>query len=131
MNRDEGQSLVEIAIALPLLLLILIGIFDVGRVMHYTIALSAGAERGAAYAARLSTLDGPATLQRICDGSGLTTLGSPCPGMTLANATRSERGQTVEVTYDVELFYGRILGAFGAMNPMHIRATATYPVLAP
>ena len=130
MRREGGQSLVEIAVAVPLLLLILIGIFDVGRVMYFTIALSNGVREGAAYAAAMDTPNDDATLQRVCDGSGLAPLGTPCEGLDLESATRTAGAQVVTVTYRVDLFYSRILGGFGAQNPMELRASATYPVVA-
>ncbi len=34
IKGEKGQSLVEMALALPLLLIILMGIFDVGRIMY-------------------------------------------------------------------------------------------------
>lgn len=128
MKRDDGQSLIETAIAVPLLLLILIGIFDVGRVMHYTIAIEAGAREGAAYAASSATPSDAATLQRVCDAAGLGPLGSPCLGLDVT-ATRADQRQNVVVTYDVQLFYARLLGPLGASNPMRIRTVASYPVV--
>jgi Flp pilus assembly protein TadG len=129
--KDDGQSLVEFAIALPLLLLILVGLVDIGRVFHYTVALSTGAREGAAYAARLITPDDPAVLRRICDASGVAPVGEPCPGMRLNDATvGGEGGGFVDVTYDLDLLFGRILG-LAQTGPVHLHATATFPRLTP
>jgi len=46
----SGQSLVEFAIVLPLLVLILIGIFDLGRAFYSLITITNAAREGARYA---------------------------------------------------------------------------------
>lgn len=50
-KKEKGQSLVELALLLPLLLLMLMGLLDFGRVYYVTISLHDAAEEGAAYAA--------------------------------------------------------------------------------
>ena len=49
---NAGQSLVEVALALPLLLLILIGLADLGRAFYYTTAIASAARQGASARAR-------------------------------------------------------------------------------
>ena len=48
---EKGQSLVEVAIAFPVLLMILAGVLDLGRAYMTLVALSDAAAEGAAYAA--------------------------------------------------------------------------------
>ena len=48
---QKGQSMVEVAIALPVIIMILVGILDLGRAFFTFIALSDAAAEGAAYAA--------------------------------------------------------------------------------
>lgn len=130
MKADSGQSLIEIAITVPLLLLILIGVVDIGRVYHHTIALASGAREGAAYAAMLSAPNDAAIKQRVCDATGFATLGSPCPGLELIGSGVGAGGADayVLVTYDLDLLYGRIVGFADAVT---LRASATFPGLAP
>jgi len=45
----QGQSLIELAIALPLLLAVLFGVLDLGRVFFATITLISAAREGARY----------------------------------------------------------------------------------
>ncbi len=45
--RQKGQSLVEFALVLPLFVLILVGIFDIGRAFFAYIAISNAAREGA------------------------------------------------------------------------------------
>lgn len=46
-KNNLGQELAEFAITLPLLMLILIGVFDLGRVVYYASALQNAAREGA------------------------------------------------------------------------------------
>jgi Flp pilus assembly protein TadG len=50
-GKEKGQSLVEVALALPVLLLILAGALDLGRLYYVTVAITDAAGEGAAYAA--------------------------------------------------------------------------------
>jgi Flp pilus assembly protein TadG len=45
--EEGGQSLVEVALCLPLLLLIVIGIVDVGRIYAYKVAVTNAAREAA------------------------------------------------------------------------------------
>ncbi len=126
---ERGQSLVEVAIALPFLLIVLVGLVDLGRVFHYTIAVETGVREGAAYAARLVAPDDDAIRQRICEASGIATEGGPCDGLTLTEArVGGEGGGFVDVMYDLDLLFGHIL-RFADPGPVHLRATATFPSL--
>jgi Flp pilus assembly protein TadG len=49
--KTNGQSLVELAIVLPLLLLLVLGIFDLGRGIFYYSAIHNAAREGARYGA--------------------------------------------------------------------------------
>jgi len=53
MKRDgeNGQSLVEFVILLPVLLIIMAGVLDLGRVYYASVALTDAASEGATYAA--------------------------------------------------------------------------------
>lgn len=48
--RDPGQELVEFALVLPLLLIVLIGVFDLGRVFHANVTIANASRSGARYA---------------------------------------------------------------------------------
>jgi Flp pilus assembly protein TadG len=50
-KKNAGQSLVEFAITLPLLLLLVVGVFDLGRVIYYYSAVLNAAREGARYGA--------------------------------------------------------------------------------
>lgn len=52
LTCSSGQSLLEFAIAVPFLLLLLVGTFEFGRYMYDAIEISNAARAGAAYAAK-------------------------------------------------------------------------------
>ena len=48
-NGSKGQELMEFAIVLPLLLLIVFGVLDLGRLFHALITITNAAREGARY----------------------------------------------------------------------------------
>jgi Flp pilus assembly protein TadG len=61
--RERGQSLVELAFVVPLLLLLLVGIIEIGRFAYYSILVSNAARAGAQYGAQ--------SLANASDGLGI------------------------------------------------------------
>lgn len=66
-QRERGQSLVEIALSFPVLLLILSGMLDIGRVYYTYIALEDAAAEGAKFLA----------LNPWCENSAVTLASLP------------------------------------------------------
>ena len=50
-TKNSGQSLVEFAVTIPLLLLLIMGVFDLGRGIYYYSAIHNAAREGARYGA--------------------------------------------------------------------------------
>ncbi len=50
-GKEKGQSVLEVALVLPVILLILAGVLDLGRLYYVTVALTDAAGEGATYAA--------------------------------------------------------------------------------
>ena len=50
-HRERGQSLLEMALLLPILLIVLMGLLDLGRVYYIAVTLEDIAGEGAVYAA--------------------------------------------------------------------------------
>jgi len=48
-HRTRGQGIVEFALLLPVLILILVGVFDLGRAFHALITITNAAREGARY----------------------------------------------------------------------------------
>ena len=66
-QRLRGQALVEFAIALPILILIVAGVLELGRGYSLTLAINDAARDGARYAAgKTSTTNGPG-LAAMCN----------------------------------------------------------------
>ena len=51
INFNKGQSLAEFALTLPLLMLLIMGVFDLGRAVYYFSAISNAANEAARYGA--------------------------------------------------------------------------------
>ena len=157
LARDEhGQSLIEAALTVPLLLLIVIGLVDVGRIFVAKTATTNAARESAALAAR----DPGATRDEICQrardelgagagGCTASTLvitcqrgGATCQAQSDVDAipyasggqlfyTVGEAGAdiTVTVTYGINLVSGQLLGRAFDLNPVWLSSTAWFPGL--
>ena len=140
---DRGQSLVEVALMVPILLLIVLATVDVGRIFAYKAAAINAAREAAIYAAR----DPQAPMDRICQraldelGAGAPT--APCStapivveckrdGTSCGNDTsarppifQTNGGDvTVTVTYQVSLLSGYLVGRGFNVNPVAVSAAA-------
>lgn len=125
---DDGQSLIELALALPLLLILLLGIVDGGRAYYFAGVIANAAREGANYAARDDTATRAQVTQRVCDETALAPFGQPCSGLT-ATCTVVQGDVSVEVRYDFRLITGYLADAVFHINPLPIRAVARYPLL--
>lgn len=126
-SRFRGQALVEFAIALPILMLLVAGVLELGRGYGYAIATSDAARDGARYVAGKTALtDGPG-LVSMCslitaDLKAVTTNVS-CPPTLVAHAppfvsgtdfTNPTGGQAVVVVY-----CGTSLNCVGTADPRY------------
>jgi Flp pilus assembly protein TadG len=76
--RERGQSLVELAFVLPVLLLLLVGIIEIGRFAYYGILVANAARAGAQYGAQ--------SLAAAADTTGISNAGTnDAPGITAPN----------------------------------------------
>lgn len=98
-QKERGAVAVEMAIVLPLLLLILIGIIEFGRVLNVQVSLTEAAREGARNAAihyKDSSLDVAGTAQRAApslSGLGMTVTdnASICLSSPTSNVTVTTR----------------------------------------
>ena len=112
-RSDPGAALVEMAVAMPLLLLMVLGVGDFGRVLYTAITLSHAARAGAAYGAQSNGYTGDTagiqqaaeeeaqniapitvTSQRICECTG----GTPVSCTTASCGSYGVPRAFVEVT---------------------------------
>lgn len=143
---ERGQSLVEIALTLPLLLLVVLGTIDLGRLYAFKIGTMNAANEAAFQAAR----DPQATADTICQRArtelGVGSSPNPCaaapititcardgiacgnePVSTVLFQTEGAGGGnvTVTVTYSVPLLTTYLISRALSLNPVPIGATAT------
>jgi Flp pilus assembly protein TadG len=131
--RETGQSLVEIALALPFLLLVLLGLADLGRAFYYTTAIASAARQGAAYAATLASPDPTTLKQKACAATGLDPSGNCGAALTAtttcSGVTPPPGSVNVQVTYDLQLISGYLVNRILPSQTLTLRACATYPSL--
>jgi len=149
---ERGQSLVEVALTLPLLLLIVIGIVDIGRVYAFKTAATNAAREAAIYAARDPQATGDEVCQRAQRELGIGAGACPTPDVTVTckrailwdcgnqdpsmslYPTPGHAGAdvTVTVTYRVSLLSGFLVGQAFSVEPdgrVLVSGTSWFPGL--
>ncbi len=109
IKHSRGQSLVELALTLPLLLLILLGVIDLGRIYFSYITVVNAAREGARYGAGhpqdLNTARTRAINESLGSGITLTSVTVTCPsGCAMGNPVRAV------VSYNFQLITLYIFG---------------------
>lgn len=100
-GQETGQALIEMAIILPLILLILAGVFDFGRVLHaYTVVENA--TREAAFAGAAEPLS-EANLRNLIDAELLR--GGVTTGTATSTVSYQSKGSPSAQTITVNLAY--------------------------
>lgn len=123
--NNRGQALLEFALILPLLILLLMGIIEFGRIFNAYIVLNHLSREGARYAA---TGESYTTIHdMITDGAAV--LGAGSLQITISPAqSHLTRGNpvTVKLEFDLPLFIPLINNLLS--NPMHLTAETTMRV---
>jgi Flp pilus assembly protein TadG len=89
-RSDEGASFVELAVVLPVLALLVIGLIETGRWMAFGIRLGNAAHAGAAYGAQSQGVvtDSAGIASAACNDSAFScTTSTPKPGQTASPDT--------------------------------------------
>jgi Flp pilus assembly protein TadG len=122
----RGQALVEFAVALPILILLVAGVLELGRGYGYAVATSDAARDGARYVAGKTTLTNGPGLAAMCslitadlaavtsNVSCPTTVGHAPPFASPADFTAPTGGQAVVVVY-----CGTSVNCMGTTNPQY------------
>jgi Flp pilus assembly protein TadG len=142
LRAEGGQSLVEMALALPLLLLLLLGLVDTARIYASATQLTNATHEGALYAARNRTATDALVKTRVCDELGYSTAACaavvqlcrttsdapPCDATF--NASACAVGDVcVNVKYALRLISGDFAARFVSVNPVTLRGAAVVPDL--
>jgi len=125
-NKSPGQSLTELAISLPLLFMILLGVVDLGRLYYSYITITNAAREGARYGAANPSAATTAIQDRAINessGSGVTLTRSnvtvSCPSGCVANQTLGQSNPIqVTVTFSFQMMTTYVLGT----GPIPMRA---------
>jgi Flp pilus assembly protein TadG len=118
--RDEGASLLETAIIVPLLLLILAGVVDVGRAFHTYIAMLNAAREGARVGVNSPWNTGLicATVVNEASTSGVDLSTASC------SVSQSGSGNPVRVT--VQMNFPLVMGDLIGSGSIPLQTTAVF-----
>ena len=114
-RRERGQSLVETAVVLPILLLLLAATVDFGRAFDAYIVLTNAAREGA----RFGAVNPELTAEEVHDlvvtdimgsGTNLTPITESDIVVTVDGQEEGSEEVTVEVSYPLDLWFGRLIG---------------------
>ncbi|NLE76638.1 MAG: pilus assembly protein [Chloroflexi bacterium] len=116
-GSEKGQSLVEMAVAFPILLLILAAVIDAGRAIDayitITNAVREGARYGAKYPSRIETIRLRVANEANGSGVNVTGVNLTVNHVSVTFPEGSNRGGNpvrVTVDFDFPLYFGGIVG---------------------
>lgn len=101
---ERGAAAVELAVVLPVLMLLLWGIVEFGRGYSATLQLTSAVRKGARAAALVSG-DPAAVTTNAAGLSGVTVTPTPCPA-PVSTGSEAKVTATYPFTYDI-LFFGK------------------------
>ena len=125
VGRSRGQSMVELALILPVMLLLLIGALDVGRLFYYDVVVGNAVREGARQA-----MDPYYTDAKIAQ-----IVQSAAPGVTVSGVTVNPSPRTsadsgkdlsVTATYTMAVFTPGISSIIG--SPKQVSHTVTMKI---
>lgn len=120
----RGQAMLELALILPMLLVLAFGVVDLGRMFRYQEAIANAAREGANY----GSVYRQASLAQIADAARAEAPGIGPLGVTAARGADPVEGRyvTVSVTYRFDLATPLIQDLVGAN--LVLKATSKMPV---
>lgn len=126
--RDRGATAVEVALLLPILLLLVMGIVDFGRALHTQITLTQAVREGV----RVAALKQPNPTTRTQNAATGLDPASVGVAVTACPAASSNASAEVEATYTFEFVtpIGGIAGLFGGGgygDPIELSAKGVMP----
>ena len=134
LDQKQGQSLIELAIIFALILMLLGGVFDLGRAFFTYMALRDAAQEGASYAS-IDPSNSTEIVNRVRNSShnpvDLTDTTEVQVNVTVAGPACMGTGVTVDVNYNNFPITFPFLSAVLGRTTFPIHATVTDSVLRP
>lgn len=129
-KAEKGQSLLEFALIVPILLIILAGVLDLGRLYYAYVAVTDAAAEGASYAAIHPQANERAeVLQRAQEASGALVQIDPTMVQVDCPAVAAGAPITVTVSYSFTVATP-LLNVMVPSGELRLRAVASESILA-
>ncbi len=122
LRSERGTSLLEFAVALPMMLVLLMGLIDVGRYMYYTIL--------ATHAARAAVQYGAQNMVTAADSTGMTNA-ARSDGQNLSNWTVNPSYSCMMALQNYTCPSSTTGVAAGMVYFVTVQVTGTFPALLP
>ncbi len=133
-EKSSGQSLVEFALVLPILLLLILGAMDIGRIITTKIAVTNAAREGANFLSRNALIDDDdddiaatcsvVTKEGVSSDSSIVNVAIECSEITITDCCTEGDPVIVTVSKQVDLIFGNILEFLGSINgPLEIASS--------
>lgn len=128
MRSERGQAAVEFALVLPILLLLVFGIIDFGRILYTKNALTSLSQVTARHASIYYASEDDATLQNYAINNAGTLDTSSLTGKTITFTPIRDSGSDVKVTLTYRLYFiTPVVNLIpGIANPFYITSTSTF-----
>ena len=130
MTRDLGQSLVEFALVLPVVIMLMLGVLDLGRAFYIQLALRDAADEGASYAA-ISPNDDAEISARVVDAAtALFTIDASRVSVDRSAGVTEGAPITVRVDHPLTLFTPFVQDMVGG-DELMLTGEATHAIIMP
>jgi len=127
-SENSGQSIVEFALLLPILLILLLGLLDLGRVWHALVTIRDCAAEGATYAAIHPSDEEGIRARTAAASSGLVQVTPDMVTVTYPDPLAPGAPITVTVSYTFT-FLNPLVGAMAPDGQIVIGGVATEAVI--
>jgi Flp pilus assembly protein TadG len=133
-DRQRGQSMIEFAFTLIIILVLLVGLIDLGRAIFTYLGLRDAAQEGASFAS-YNPNDTTGITARVCNSSNMVSDLCTSPGIdtdvNIIGSACSGNGVEVVVTLNNFTLVTPFLGAIVGSQTIPITARVTDSILAP
>ena len=124
---ERGQSLVEAALALPIVIMLMLGMLDLGRAFYILVELNDAADEGASYAA-LNYADVTGIQNRAVDTANSVVINPS--DVVLTGPPSNSVGQPVTVTVSVSMaLFTPFVSQFTGSDVLDLYGRATHPII--